>query len=339
MKMEMEASVLEKTGEAEASIQSGVSLRDHEVVRGSFRARAWLKSHGYPYSDNVELRASPLRFPDGGNFAVEIPVINTLDVLKGTVAALKEEGIPCTRFNETHGSILLSDSEIREMLSLCAESGYGIAFSIGPRPEYDRKAAFYRGKFGLEQGRRVNNNDAIANSVEEVLRLVDLGCRGVIVYDMGVMRILSEMRESGNLPQDLFFKASSHCIVSNPVTAKIWEELGVDSVTVLHDVDLVVLQEMRRMTNGLILDVPIDVYDDKGGFIRYNEIPEIVQVAAPVILKMGASAQVNPYDQVNLNTVKKRVRRVALGLEYLERSGIPTKFAAKAAPFWCHPSL
>lgn len=314
-------------------------LYGEKVIRGSLRAHSWLKKHGYPYSDNIELLPSEQEFPGGGNFAVEIPVINNLQVLQGTIAALKEEGIQCTRFNETHGSILLSDGEIREMLNLCAENNYGIAISIGPRPEYDRKAAFYRGKFGLEQGRRVNNNDAIANSVEEVLRLVDLGCRGVIVYDMGVMRILSEMRKSGTLPGDLFFKASSHCIVSNPVTAKVWEELGADSVTVLHDVDLVVLQEMRRMTNGLILDVPIDVYDDKGGFIRYNEIPEIVQVASPVILKMGASAQVNPYDQVNANTVKKRVRRVALGLEYLERSGIPVKFASATAPFWCLPSV
>lgn len=310
-----------------------------EVVRGSVRARLWLMNHGYPYSDNIELLQSSKQFPGGGNFAVEIPVINNLEILESTISALKEEGIPCTRFNETHGSILLSDDEIREMLCVCAENNYGIAFSIGPRPEYDRKAAFYRGKFGLEQGRRVNNNDAIANSVEEVLRLVDLGCRGVIVYDMGVMRILSEMRKSGFLPRDLFFKASSHCIVSNPVTAKIWEELGVDSVTVLHDVDLIVLQEMRRMTNGLILDVPIDAYDDKGGFIRFNEIPEIVQVAAPVILKMGASAQVNPYDQVNPKTIKKRVSRVALGLEYLERSGIPARFAPKTAPFWCLPSI
>ncbi len=106
-------------------------LRD-EVMRGSARARSWLKHHDFPYSDNIDFVGSNMEFPGGGNFAVEIPVINSLTVLEATVAALKNEGIPCTRFNETLGSSLLSDSEIKEMLSLCSENNYGMVFSLSP---------------------------------------------------------------------------------------------------------------------------------------------------------------------------------------------------------------
>lgn len=319
--------------------QGGGELHKDYVHRGSAAARDWLQSHNFPYSDSIELKASGLEFPGGGHYAVEIPVINSFEALSGTVKALKEEGIPCTRFNETLGSHLLSDNEIKDMLSLSAENGYGFVFSLGPRPEYDRKASFYRTKFGLEQGRSVNNNDAITACVDEALRLSELGCRGAIVYDLGVMRVLSEMRKAGALPKDMYFKASSHCVVSNPVTALIWAEQGVDSVTVLHDVDVSVLQEMRRMAPNVVLDVPIDVYPDKGWFIRFHEVAEITQVCAPVMLKMGASAQSNPYDNIGQSTVTKRVKRVALGLEYLARSGVTVNFAEQKAPYWCMPAL
>src|SRR5262249_30811610 len=158
---------------------------------------------------------------------------------------LRAEGLPVTRFNETLGAFLLSDSEVHDMLDLCRESGVGMVFALGPRPEYDRKAAFYRGGFGASQGRRINNNDAMAQSAEEAIRLTDMACRGLIAYDLGFIRMLSEMRKAGVLPADLMIKASSHCIVSNPLTARVYYENGANSVTTMHDLGLAVLQEMR----------------------------------------------------------------------------------------------
>ncbi|MFT3770476.1 MAG: hypothetical protein QM820_34035 [Minicystis sp.] len=250
---------------------------------------------------------------------------------------LREEGVYCTRFNETHGSFLLSDQELQEMLALAAESGYGMVVGLGPRPEYDIKATFYRSEFGLEQGRQVNNNDAVAFSIEEAFRLVDLGCRGILVYDIGLLRVLKQMRSAGALPEDVRFKTSSHCAVSNPMIAQVILENGADSATTAHDLGLPVLQEMRRLNPGLCLDVPTDAYRSKGGFIRFYDLAEIVQVASPVFLKMGASVQGHPYDTNGEQLALKRVRRVAVGLSYLEKHLPGLQRIDVSDPLYCLP--
>lgn len=310
---------------------------DSGLTRGASRARTWLRDHGLPYSDEIELEPSGVEFADGGHYGVEIPVVNNFEVLDATLGMLKAEGLPVTRFNETLGAFLLSDAEVADMLALCRENGVGMLFALGPRPEYDRKAAFYRGGFGASQGRRVNNNDAMAQSAEEALRLTEMGCRGLIAYDLGVIRMLDEMRTAGALPADLMIKVSSHCIISNPLTAKAYAENGANSVTTIHDLGLPVLQDMRKAAPDLCIDLPTDVYGSKGGFIRFYEVPELVQICAPMMLKIGASAQSHPHDPVNENTVRRRVQRVGLALDYLRKSGIEAKYISELSPHRCLP--
>jgi hypothetical protein len=170
----------------------------------------------------------------------------------------------------------------------------------------------------MEQARQINNHDALRANVTDALRLADLGCRGLIVYDLGVLRVLNIMRNEGELPKNMVFKASSHCMISNPMIAEIYRENGADGLTVIHDVGLPMLESIRRVAPEVSLDVPLDVYHNKGGFIRFHEVAEIVQVAAPVFLKIGASAQVDPYDKINENTIIKRVSRVKRALEMLD---------------------
>lgn len=291
----------------------------NEVILTGQRSIEWLKKKGYPYTDILSLKKSQYEFSGGGQYGVELPVINSFEVLKKTINLLQEEGVYCTVFNETLGAHLISDSEISDMLELCRENGYGFVFSTGPRPEYDIKASFYRTEFGLEVGRKLNNNDALRASIEDVFRLVDLGCTGITFYDIGVLRMAKEMRDEGVIPKNIQFKSSSHCMATNPMIAKIFSENGADSTVVLHDLTLPVLQEMRKINPTTVFDVPIDCYKTKGGYIRYNELAEIVQVVAPVMLKMGTSAQSHPQDAIKEDVILKRINRVKLGQEVLDR--------------------
>lgn len=291
----------------------------NKFLETASRAKKWLANKNYPFSDIVPLETSRERFENQAWFGVEMPVINSLKVLEATIHWLEHYGVSCSRFNETKGSFLLPDAEIKAMLALCEEKGIGITFALSPRPEYDINAAFYRSKFGMEQCRRLNNNEAIAASLEEAIRLADLGCRGIIVYDIAVLSLLSEMRKEGLLPKDIWFKASSHCMATSPFVAKLLQAQGADSITVIHDTSLSMLQAMRKICPGLVLDVPIDTYADKGGFIRYNELAEIIQIGSPVFLKIGASAQNNPYDVVGDATVKTRVKRLAAAVDHIKR--------------------
>jgi hypothetical protein len=288
------------------------------ILRSASRGRTALADLGYAAGDEEPLRASGTTFRGGGHYGVEIPAINTFRQLEATVAALKDQGVYCTRFDETHGSFLLSNAEIGDMLALCRENGYGLLVGLGPRPEYDVKATFYRTEFGMEQGRQLNNSDAFAQCIDEAFRLCDLGCRGVTVYDVGVLKVLGQLRASGKLPADLVLKTSSHCMATNAPLAALFAACGADAITTAHDLGLPVLQAMRVAAPGTALDIPTDVYKSKGGFIRWFELGEMVQIAAPMFLKMGASVQNHPYDSVKPEAAAERVRRVGVGLEYFK---------------------
>lgn len=278
----------------------------------------WLRRKSYPYTDLAEPQRSASEYDGGGQYGVEIPVVNRFAELERISKLIAEHELSVTRFNETRGSFLLSDAELVDMFQLCREYGYGLLISLGPRPEYDIKSAFYRTSFGLEMGRQINNSDALRICVEEAIRLVQLGCRGIIVYDLGVLRVLDEMRADGLLPAETVFKTSSHCMPTNPFLARIFEQNGADSITLAHDLGIPMIHEIRRLNPQLPLDVPTDVYKSKGGFIRFPELAEIVQIAAPVMLKMGASVQGHPYAQTTETTTRERVDRVARGLEMLD---------------------
>ncbi|HEU5148939.1 MAG TPA: hypothetical protein VFU19_00495 [Iamia sp.] len=283
------------------------------------RATEWLRDHALPHSDRVEMTESVGEFPNGGRYGVEIPAINTLSMLETMIDLLTENGVYCTRFNETHGSFLLSDLELGEMFDLCAQRGYGYVIGLGPRPEYDIKASFYRTKFGLEVGRQVNNNDAIAVAVEETFRLVELGCRGILVYDMGLCRVVHQMRAAGAIPADVRIKTSSHCSLTNAMLGQIMQENGADTVTTMHDLAMESLYEIRRLSPGLVLDIPTDTYRSKGGYIRFYELAQMVQLCSPVFLKMGGSVQEDPNDTAGEGLARRKVDRVGVGLEYLEK--------------------
>ncbi|MFT5104033.1 MAG: hypothetical protein ACI86C_001694, partial [Candidatus Latescibacterota bacterium] len=261
---------VEKFGKLRSVVFRNFLLNSGECMlkkESAEKAISWMSRNGYAYTDYAQLKPSLQTFKNGGQYGVEIPVINSLKVLEQTVRAIEDTGICVTRFNETHGSFLLSDSELLEMLRVCREQNFGIVIGLGPRPEYDIKGSFYRSEFGLEMGRRNNNLDAVKQCVEEAIRLAELGCRGITVYDEGVLKVLAEMRAQGYLPRNLKLKTSTHMMCANPWIGSIFHENGADSVTTAHDLGLPVIQELRKLNPGLVLDVPTDVYKTKGGFI------------------------------------------------------------------------
>ena len=51
------------------------------------------------------------------------------------------------------------------------------------------------------------------------------------------------------------------------------------------------VQDMRALSRSSSWTSPREVYGQKGGFIRFYEVPELVQICSPMMLKVGASAQ------------------------------------------------
>jgi hypothetical protein len=285
--------------------------------------RRFLSSLGLPDRDLGELPSSAKRFLDGGQYRVEIPSVEGPGAFQAVLESAKEHEIRVHRISQGSGIMLLTDHEIEDMISLGREHDIEVCLFVGPRAAWDVgiqvTAVSGRVAAGVLRGA-----DQLVYGIEDVVRGCELGVRSVLVSDIGQLWVLSRMREAGELPPDLEFKASVSFPTANPATARVLEDLGVTTINTPVDLTLAQTAAIRQA-----VDVPLDVYvegaDDFGGTVRYYEIPELVRVAAPVHLKFtmrnapGIYPSGRHLTDVAIATARERVRRAAIGLAMLER--------------------
>ena len=160
--------------------------------------------------------------------------------------------------------------------------------------------------------------------MEDLLHAIDLGLRSVLVSDLGLLKVIGELKKAGDLPGDLIIKTSVMMAPCNPASARLMEDLGATTLNIPSDLTIPQIAAIRQAVR-----MPIDFYveapDNIGGFLRYYEIPELIRVAAPIYLKYGLrnSPDVYPSGSHLQNTVialsRERVRRAQLGQEFIQR--------------------
>jgi len=250
--------------------------------------RKSLERLGLPKGDLYELTTSGKTFPDGAHYRIEVPTVNSFDALKSLVERADELGITINRVDETYGIFRHTLGELRDYCALAKERGIALNLAVGPRAPYDTGATVHTSQ-GVRIAYRLRGMEQVVRAIEDVKRAVSVGCRGILVYDEGLLWVLAEMRKAGELPSDLHFKVSAHCGHANPASFKVLERMGANTINPVRDLQLPMLGALRRA-----VDVPLDLHTDNppasGGFIRSYEAPEIVRVASPVYLKTGNSA-------------------------------------------------
>lgn len=255
--------------------------------------REYLKRKGFPDHDLYELPESKLRFPDGAQYRLEVPTVNSAETMMAVLETAEKHGVTINRIDETLGIMLHTDEELKEYIQLAKDYKVELNLSIGPRAAYDLSPQRATGT--PEAGRigyRLRGMEQVVRAVEDVKRAIELGCRGILVYDEGLLWLLNEMRKDGEIPKDVSFKLSAHCGHGNPVSFKVLEMLGADSINPVRDLTLPMIAAIRQAVK-----VPIDIHVDNpkstGGMIRTYEAPEMVRVGAPIHLKTGNSALVS----------------------------------------------
>ncbi|MGI5228646.1 U32 family peptidase [Actinoallomurus sp. CA-142502] len=285
--------------------------------------RRYLSSLGLPERDLGVPPESARRFPDGGQYRVEIPSVEGPSALRAVVEAAREHGVRVHRISQGSGIMLQTDAEIREMLALGAEHDIEICLFVGPRASWDVGVQVTASSGAVGSG-SLRGADQLVYGIEDVVRAVGLGLRSVLVGDVGQLWVLGRMKSTGDLPPDLILKSSVSLPAANPATARLLEDLGVTTVNLPVDLSLAQVAAIRAA-----VDVPLDLYvegaDDFGGTVRYYEVPEIVRVAAPVHLKFTVRNAPGIYpsgrhlEPVAVATARERVRRAAIGLAMLRR--------------------
>ena len=253
---------------------------------------------------------SSKRFDDGGQYRFEVPGIQSPKTMKALLMEAERNNIFIHRVTQTKGIMMLSDEEIREMVALAKDYGCELFLSVGPRATYDTSATVHT-KEGSRIGYRLRGYDNLVYAIEDVKRACGLGVRGILLYDEGLLYVLDKMRSEGEIPENVHFKLSAHAGHSNPASAKLLEQHGLDSLNPVRDLQIPMIASIRDA-----IDISLDLHTENpkstGGFIRHYEVPDFIKVAAPVYLKTGGSVAANHNWDTTESEAIARIKQVKL---------------------------
>ena len=279
--------------------------------------RKYLEKLGLPDSDLWDLPTSGATFPDGAHFRIEVPTINTAEAAAALVKRAEELGIQINRITETFGLFRHTRDEIKDYVAIAKQHGAELVMATGPRATYDTSATVLSPQ-GVRISYRLRGVEQLVRAIEDIKRGVELGVRGFLIYDEGMLWVVTQMRKDGELPSDVFFKVSAHCGHSNPAAFRLLADMGADSINPVRDLQLPMIAALRAA-----ISTPIDCHTDNppasGGFIRTYEAPEIARLASPVHLKTGNSVLAGHGQLLTTDNARRMAEQASLVLEMVDR--------------------
>lgn len=247
--------------------------------------QAMIEAVGIPGRDAYDLPSSDKRFPDGGHYRMEISGVERPNVLEALIDEMNKRDIAIHRLISTvMGSTLLDDAELRDFAQMAADAQVEIIITPGPRSGWDvgRQLATPEGALS---GLRFRGADQLSFVVGEILRCIDLGFRGFLVVDEGLLWLLNELKKKGDIPEDVIFKVSIFAGHASAAGGKVLQSLGAGTFNPLGDLSLPQLAGIRKGVD-LPLDLHIYLSDSFGGFNRFYEGAEMARVCAPCYFKI-----------------------------------------------------
>jgi hypothetical protein len=291
--------------------------------------RKALKKLGLPEGDAFDLPSSTKRFPDGAAFRIECPTVNSADTCAALLDTATKTGTTINRITETFGMFRHTAAEIKQYCKLCNEYGCELLLSVGPRATYDTGATVLSPQ-GVRVSYRLRGMEQLIRAIEDIKRGYELGCRGFLIYDEGMLWVANEMRKNGDLPKDIIFKVSAHLGHCNPASIRLLANLGADSINPIRDLQIPMHAALRQA-----VDTPLDVHTDNppgsGGFIRVYEAPEIVRVAAPLHCKTGNSVIGGHGEMTGPAEGKRMADQATIVVEMINRFAPDLKQSGKRA--------
>jgi hypothetical protein len=287
------------------------------------QTRKFLEQLGFPSRDAYELSDSPKRFADGAQYRVEIPSVEGPRCLKAVIEEAQKYHLTIHRVSQGSGIMLMTDDEIKEMLRMAKDQQMEVSLFVGPRATFDIGAQPLT-LAGKNIGLGLRGMDQIVFAIEDIRRGCDLGLRGVLVADLGLLWVVNEMKKAGQLPSTLVVKVSVQLSATNPVSVQLLEKLGADTFNVSSDLPLPLLASIRAATS-IPLDLYVEAPDNFGGFIRHFEIPEFIRVLSPIYVKLGLRNAPDIYpsgshiEPTAIALTRERVRRAKIASDMIQR--------------------
>ena len=264
--------------------------------------RQMLEKVGIPGQDAYDLPDSELTFPDGAHYRMEISGVERPQVLEALIDEMQVRQIPIHRLISTvMGSTLLDDAELRDFAQMAADARVEVIITPGPRSSWDVGRQLVTPEGSLS-GLRYRGSDQLSYVIADYLRCIDLGFRGFLCIDEGLLWLVNELKKSGDIPEDVVFKVSVFAGHASAAGGRVLQELGASTFNPLGDLSLPQLASIRQA-----IDIPMDLHimlaDSFGGFNRFYEGAEMARVCAPCYFKIepgpalvaGAAAWYKPW--------------------------------------------
>lgn len=294
-----------------------------------------LKKIGLPTGDLAELPTSTKTFPDGAQYRIEIPSVESPEQLHRVVERADEYKVPLHRISQGSGVMMLTDREVEQMAEIGRSERIEVSLFTGPRASYD-VGGTSRSANAAAVAWRLRGADQLREAVKDIQRGIHLGIRSFLVADEGLLWVLHEMKKEGMIPKDVVWKISVTTGHGNPASARLLERLGAGTLNVMTDLTLPQLASIRSAIR-IPLDVYISVPTGYGGFVRHFEVPEMVRVASPIYLKFSIPLGQNVYPAgkhilgTMLGYADEEVRQARISYEHLQRDYPSAKTSKKGA--------
>ncbi len=297
--------------------------------------REFMEKQGIPGRDAYDLPTSSKRFADGANFRIEIAGIERASTMEALIDEAGRRGVVVHRAIASVGGATYCDfGELKDMARMAREEKIEMVMTVGHRKAWDAGSKEMSNPEGAMQGFRLRGSDNVSYHIADIMRCIEAGHRGFLVYDEGVLFLLDKMRSEGVIPKECLFKFSVFGGYCNAAGARVIESMGVNSMNPLADVSLPILGSIRKA-----VDIPLDVYiiivDSFGGMYRAYEAPEIARVASPCYFKIEPGTSegdiYKPWisEQWHAGLVREKVKMASVIMELMERHAPDLKTSGK----------
>ena len=301
------------------------------------RIRDFMEAQGIPGRDSYDLPTSEKTFPDGANFRIEIAGVERASTMEAMIDEARKRDITVHRaIVAVGGATFIDFGELKAMAQMAYDEKIEVVMTVGHRKAWDAGAKEMSNPEGAMQGFRLRGSDNISYHIADLMRSVEAGHRGYLVYDEGVLSILNRMRQEGFLPKETIFKFSVFGGCCSAAGAKLVESMGVNSLNPSSDVSLPILAGIRKAIN-IPLDVYLIIVDSFGGMFRAYEAPEIARVASPCYFKFEpGSSEGDIYkpwisEAWHQDLIRQKVKMAGIVLEIMETHAPQLKTSKRGA--------
>ena len=240
---------------------------------------------GIPGHDAYDLPTSTKRFTDGAWYRMEISGVERPQVLEALVDEASKRKMPIHRLISTvMGATLLDKAELRDFAQIAAAAKMEVIITPGPRSAWDTGRQLVTPEGGLS-GMRFRGSDQLRFVIADIMRSIEIGFRGFLVVDEGLLWLLNEMKKNGDIPADVTFKVSIYAGHASAAGGKVLQLLGAGTFNPVADLSLPQLASIRQGCS-LPLDLHIYLAESFGGYNRFYDGAEMARICAPCYFKI-----------------------------------------------------